>query len=119
MMRHLPDVPNLTMEFLITSAILEMKERGLRWFNLGMAPLSGLERRRLAPFRHRVGAIVFEHGEQFYNFRGLRQFKEKFNPRWEPRYLATPGGIDPLIVLTDAAALIGGGSIMGVVGKPT
>jgi phosphatidylglycerol lysyltransferase len=118
-MRHLPDVPNLTMEFLITSTLLEMKRQGLRWFSLGMAPLSGLESRRLAPFRHRVGAIVFEHGEQFYNFRGLRRFKEKFNPVWEPRYLATPGGIDPLIVLADAAALIGGGSIMGVVGKPT
>lgn len=117
LMRHLPDVPNLTMEFLITSIILHLKEQGIRLFNLGMAPLSGLERRRLAPLWHRLGAIVFEHGEQFYNFRGLRQFKEKFNPSWEPRYLATPGGIDPLIVLADAAALIGGGSLIGVVRK--
>jgi phosphatidylglycerol lysyltransferase len=116
-MRHRPDAPNLTMEFLITSLLLEMKQRGLHWFSLGMAPLSGLERRRLAPLWHQVGAIVLEHGDQFYNFRGLRQFKQKFEPLWEPRYLASPGGVDPLIVLADAAALIGGGSLMGAVRK--
>ena len=116
-MRHCAGVPNLTMEFLITSLLLEMKQRGLRWFSLGMAPLSGLEHRRLAPLWHQIGAIVFEHGDQFYNFRGLRQFKQKFEPVWEPRYLASPGGIDPLIVLADAAALIGGGSLRGAVRK--
>jgi phosphatidylglycerol lysyltransferase len=116
-MRHRPDVPNLTMEFLITSVLLELKQRGLHWFSLGMAPLSGLERRRLAPLWHQVGAIVFEHGDQFYNFRGLRQFKQKFEPTWEPRYLASPGGIDPLIVLADITALISGGSLMGAVRK--
>jgi phosphatidylglycerol lysyltransferase len=116
-MRHRADVPNLTMEFLITSLLLEMKQRGLLWFSLGMAPLSGLEHRRLAPLWHQIGAIVFEHGNQFYNFRGLRQFKQKFEPVWEPRYLASPGGIDPLIVLADAAALISGGSFMGAVRK--
>jgi phosphatidylglycerol lysyltransferase len=94
-----------------------MKQRGLRWFSLGMAPLSGLEHRRLAPLWHQIGAIVFEHGDQFYNFRGLRKFKQKFEPVWEPRYLASPGGIDPLIVLADAAALISGGSWMGAVRK--
>jgi phosphatidylglycerol lysyltransferase len=114
-MRHRADVPNLTMEFLITSLLLTMKQRGLRWFSLGIAPLSGLEHRRLAPLWHQVGAIVFEHGNQFYNFRGLRQFKQKFEPIWEPRYLASPGGIDPLIVLADAAALISGGSLLGAV----
>ncbi|MBK8175243.1 MAG: bifunctional lysylphosphatidylglycerol flippase/synthetase MprF [Rhodospirillales bacterium] len=116
-MRHLPDAPSLTMEFLMTALMLEMKSRGVRWFNLGMAPLSGLEQRRLAPIWHRLGALVFEHGEQFYNFRGLRQFKQKFDPYWEPRYLASPGRIDPLIVLADAAALVGGGSLIGVIGK--
>lgn len=117
LMRHRPDVPSSTMEFLIIATIVELQRRGLAWFNLGMAPLSGLERRRLAPLRHRLGALVFEHGEQFYNFRGLRQFKEKFRPEWEPRYLASPGGVEPLIVLADAAALIGGGSLIGVVRK--
>jgi phosphatidylglycerol lysyltransferase len=116
-MRHQADAPSLSMEFLVVSLILELKACGLEWFNLGMAPLSGLDRHRLAPLAHRLGAIVYEHGEQFYGFRGLRQFKEKFDPRWEPRYLASPGGMDPLIVLADVAALIGGGSLIDVVRK--
>lgn len=116
-MRHRSKAPALTMEFLITSVILALKQRGIEWFNLGMAPLSGLDRRRLAPFRHRLGALVYEHGETFYNFQGLRQFKEKFDPVWEPRYLASPGGLDALIVLADAAALIGGGSVMSTLRK--
>ena len=52
---------------------------------------------------------MFTHGEHFYNFQGLRAFKEKFDPIWEPRYLASPGGSAPLFVLGDIAALIAGG----------
>jgi phosphatidylglycerol lysyltransferase len=117
LMRHVPDVPNLTIQFLITSAILEMKKRGLRWFNLGMAPPSGLEQRDPQPLCHRSEGTVFEHEEQFYNFHGFRQIQEKFNPRWEPRYLATPGGIDPVIVVADISTLIAGGSTSGMVRK--
>ena len=34
------------------------------------------------------GGVLFEHGERFYNFKGLRAFKSKFHPKWEPRYVA-------------------------------
>ncbi|MCB1771930.1 MAG: DUF2156 domain-containing protein, partial [Candidatus Competibacteraceae bacterium] len=78
--------------------------------NLGMAPLSGLQNRSLAPLWNRFGALVFGHGETFYNFRGLRQYKEKFDPQWEARYLAIPGGMVVLPrVLADLTTLIGGG----------
>ena len=59
---------------------------------------------------------MFTHGEHFYNFQGLRAFKEKFSPQWEARYLASPGGAEPLIVLTDIAALISGG-FKGIITK--
>ena len=54
--------------------------------------------------------------EQFYNFQGLRSFKDKFDPVWEPRYLASPGGLALAGVLTDVAALISGG-VTGVIVK--
>jgi len=92
------------------------KSEGYRWFDLGMAPLSGFERRAHAPRWHRVGALVFRHGEHFYNFQGLRQYKDKFEPVWEPRYLACPGGLAFPLVLADIAALIGRG-FRGVVAK--
>ena len=57
----------------------------------------------------KVGRFVYGHGESFYNFQGLRAYKEKFAPVWEPRYLAYPGGLALPRVVTDVSALIAGG----------
>ena len=84
--------------------------------NLGMAPLSGLEDRTLTPLWNRLGAFVFRHGEHFYNFQGLRQYKEKFAPEWTPRYLASPGGLALPRILANVATLISGG-LKGVLTK--
>ena len=85
------------------------KEQGCQRFVLGMAPLSGFESSPLAPLWNRVGAFLYEHGEPFYNFQGLRAFKEKFDPVWTPRYLATPGRLKLPRILADIAALVAGG----------
>ena len=53
---------------------------------------------------------------QVHLVRGLRSFKDKFDPQWEPRYLAAPGGLAPLLALTDTAALISGG-LRGLIAK--
>ena len=81
-----------------------------------MAPLSGLERRELAPLWSKVGAFLYRHGEHFYNFQGLREYKEKFDPVWQPRYLASPGGLALPRLLANVASLINGG-LRGVVSK--
>ncbi|HYQ38256.1 MAG TPA: bifunctional lysylphosphatidylglycerol flippase/synthetase MprF [Pseudomonas sp.] len=109
LMRMHPEAPKLTMEFLILNLLLHFKSLGYERFSLGMVPLSGLQPRRGAPLFQRLGAMVFNRGEQFYNFQGLRRFKEKFQPEWEPRYMAVPSGLDPLVALADTAALIAGG----------
>lgn len=116
LMRYLPEAPSGIMEFLFIHMLLWGKEQGYRFFNLGMAPLAGLENRPFAPLWHRIGSIVFRHGEHFYNFEGLRKYKEKFDPQWEPRYLACPGGLALPRILTDTATLIGGG-FKGILGK--
>jgi phosphatidylglycerol lysyltransferase len=43
-----------------------------------------------------------------YNFKGLRTFKGKFDPVWEPRYLAVSGSLGPFFALADAAVLAHG-----------
>ncbi len=116
LMRYLPDAPRGVMEFLFIEIMLWGKAEGYRAFNLGMAPLSGLEDHALAPTWNRIGAYVFRHGEHFYNFQGLRQYKEKFDPVWEPRYLAAAGGLALPRAFTDVANLISGG-VKGLVAK--
>jgi phosphatidylglycerol lysyltransferase len=116
LMRHVPGIPPGTMEFLFVKLMLSLRDQGVQKFRLGMAPLSGMAEHPLAPSWHRLGRLVFAHGESFYNFRGLRSFKEKFAPEWEPRYLVSAGGLAPLLVITDVAALISG-SLKGVFAK--
>lgn len=109
LMRHVHDAPRLTMEYLFVELLRHFKNEGYSTFNLGMAPFSGLEDHPLAPVWQRFGALLYNRGEPFYNFQGLRRFKEKFQPVWEPRYLACQGGFNPALVLADAAVLIAGG----------
>jgi len=116
LMRSAPDAPGGTMEFLFTALMLELKARGYQTFDLGMAPLRGLHDSPAAPFWHRMARAVVDHGERFYNFNGLRAFKAKFQPEWQPRYLAVSGGSSPVVALADVAVLISGG-LKGVVGK--
>ena len=110
LMRFGSGAPRSTMDFLITELMLWGRAQGYRWFNLGMAPLAGLEEHPLAPSWHRIGNFVFRHGEHFYNFDGLRRYKAKFEPVWEPKYLVSPGGwlVVPRILI-DVSRLIGGG----------
>jgi phosphatidylglycerol lysyltransferase len=116
LMRYLPQAAEGVMEFLFICMMLWGKMQGYRWFNLGMAPLSGLENRALAPLWNRLGAFVFRYGEHFYNFQGLRQYKEKFDPQWRPKYLASPGGLALPQIFANLATLISGG-MKGVVAK--
>src|SRR2546430_9151995 len=109
LMRFDADAPRGCMDFLFIELMLWGRQAGYRSFNLGMAPLSGLDAHPLAPAWHRVGNLIFRYGEHFYNFEGLRRYKAKFDPTWEPRYLVARGGIALPRVLVDVSVLIAGG----------
>jgi phosphatidylglycerol lysyltransferase len=109
LMRFLPGIDNGLMDFLFVKLLLWAKSEGYRYFNLGMAPLSGLPDHALTSTWNRFGSTVFGRGERFYNFRGVRQYKDKFNPRWEPRYLAVPRERQIPAILLNLASLIGRG----------
>ena len=96
------------MAALFVHLMLWGQQQAYQWFNLGMAPLSGLEESPLAPLWNRIASFLFEHGEAFYNFQGLRAYKEKFHPAWAPRYLVYPGGLALPRIVADVAALVAG-----------
>jgi phosphatidylglycerol lysyltransferase len=108
LMRHLPDTPYGTMDFLLVSLMQWGAAHGYKRFNLGMAPLSGLGGGRLAPGWSRIGHAIYGHAEALYGFAGLRSFKAKFHPDWQPRYVATPPGLPAARAMIDLIALIGG-----------
>lgn len=116
LMRYTPEAPRGVMDYLFTKLMLHCQAEGYEKFGLGMAPMSGMSEHRNAPNWQRLGRLIYRHGEQFYNFQGLRAFKEKFDPDWEPRYLCAEGGLKPLLAFTDIAALVSGG-IKGVLAK--
>ncbi|MGI8497425.1 MAG: bifunctional lysylphosphatidylglycerol flippase/synthetase MprF [Gemmatimonadaceae bacterium] len=116
LMRYDAEAPPGIMRFLLAELMLWGRAQGYRWFNLGMAPLSGLRRTSTTPFWNQMGMAIFDYGERWYNFQGLRNFKEWFYPEWEPKYLVSPGGALRPVVLANVAALVAGG-IRGVVKK--
>ena len=114
LMRFAPGAPPGVMRYALSEMMLWGKALGYRWFNLGMAPLSGLQSSTIAPLWHRMGTAAFGHGERFYNFQGVREFKEWFHPVWVPRYLVSPGGALRPVIMANIASLVAGG-LEGVV----
>ncbi len=108
LMRYAPDAPPGTMDFLFAKIMLHLQAEGYERFGLGMSPMAGMAERRRAPRWQRLGRLLYQYGDRFYNFRGLHSFKDKFEPVWEARYLAAPRGLAPVFVLADVATLIGG-----------
>ncbi len=109
LMRFTSDSPQGIMEFLFTSLLLWGSEKGYKYFNFGAAPLSGLADRPAASSWNKIGSFIYRHGEHFYNFEGLRKFKEKFNPEWQGKYIVCRSGLNVPFIITDITTLISRG----------
>jgi phosphatidylglycerol lysyltransferase len=109
LMRSRAGAPSGTMHALLVSVINWARDNGYRSVSLGMSPLAGVsplgEGGRLQWLRRSLTRF----GGRFYNFEGLREFKQSFDPEWEPRYLASSPGIARSLVLAHLAALTSGG----------
>ncbi len=90
LMRKLNDAESGVMEFLFVSLFQHYQKLELDSFNLGLSALSGLKEEWQSPRLERGLNYLYEHLNRFYNFQGLHGFKDKFNPRWESRYLIYP-----------------------------
>lgn len=109
LMRYTPDAPHGVMDYLFTRCVQWAAAEQIATFDLGMAPLAGLEDRRVAPVFARVGALVFEEGGALYGFQGLRSYKAKFAPDWKARFIAASVSTPLPLALLDVALLTSGG----------
>ena len=77
-----------TTELLLLQAMKILQGQGAKEISMGVAPLSGIEtaeKIELANVRghrllYRIMRLVFERGNQFYNFKPLFSYKMKFQP---------------------------------------
>jgi phosphatidylglycerol lysyltransferase len=109
LMRYSSNAPQGAMEWLLLKTAVWAKEGNWTSLDLGMAPLSGLADRRFAPLIARIGALVYQRAGGIYGFEGLRRFKDKFRPDWEPVYMAAPPGGRMALALLRVALLTSGG----------
>lgn len=109
LMRHIDGAPRGTMDFLFARVMQWAKDQGHASFSLGMAPLSSVGDNPYARINERLAALAFQYGGRFYNYQGLRRYKEKFGPQWTGSYLAYPRGLAVPGLLIDIAALVAGG----------
>lgn len=84
LMRRVPTAVNGTMELLFVAMIERFRDEGLDGMSLGLAPLANLEGDSATDL---ILGAVRSMGGRAFNFAGLFEFKDKWRPRWEPRYL--------------------------------
>jgi phosphatidylglycerol lysyltransferase len=90
LMRRRPDSVHGVMETLIVRSIEEATRRGLAEVSLGVAPrpIDSTEGERAIG---RAERAMYWGLDRFQRSRTLQQFKAKFGPRWEDRFMAVPG----------------------------
>ncbi|WP_419254864.1 phosphatidylglycerol lysyltransferase domain-containing protein [Caulobacter sp. ErkDOM-YI] len=117
LMRYSDEAPKNVMDYLFVELLQWGRDEGYLAFEFGMAPLAGLEDRPLAPIMSRVGRLLYERGEEIYNFQGVRRYKDKYDPVWQPRYIAAPRKWAIPFLLADIGLLSSGG-VSGLTKRP-
>lgn len=90
MMRYLPDYDH-SMPYLLYEVISSMRQAGIKKFDLGFVPFA----RAKGP----IQIIAQQLADRRFSFKGLEQFKNKFEPEWQPNYLAYDGDLADLGVI--------------------
>ena len=100
LMRRRTEVENGTMECLFASMLQHCQELGYAEFDLGLSALAGVGEPGKSGRLEKFLIYLSDHLSKFYNFKGLHSFKDKFGPRWEPRYFVYPslGSLPDVVV---------------------
>ena len=113
LMRHRREIEPGTMDYLFISTFAWARQQGYATFDLGLSSMYGVGETPGSPLPERTLHFIYEHINQFYNFKGLHEFKDKYHPQWSPRYLAYPGAANLAAVgLAVTAADAGEGSLV-------
>jgi phosphatidylglycerol lysyltransferase len=119
MMRHRAGAEKGQMDFLFVSLFEWARSQGYLTYNMGLSGLAGIGEKSTDRAIERALHYIYEHVNQFYNFKGVHEFKAKFDPNWSPRYLIYPNVTSlPSIVIAMMRADSGTGLWEGYLKRP-
>lgn len=85
LIRKTKDAPNGIMDFILVELFKYLKSKGFNTVNLGFAPMSGLDDPHTFP--EKSMKFAYEKIRSFSHYKGLREYKQKFDPEWHNKYL--------------------------------
>jgi phosphatidylglycerol lysyltransferase len=85
LLRKAKDAPNGVMDFILIELFNYLKSQNLTYVNLGFAPMSGIDDPHTFP--ERSMKFAYEKIRSFSHYKGLREYKDKFDPVWHNKYL--------------------------------
>jgi phosphatidylglycerol lysyltransferase len=92
------------MDYILIDLFKYFKSQGIRYVNLGFAPMSGLDDPH--NFTERSMKFAYEKIRSFSHYKGQREYKEKFQPVWTDKYLIYDNDYDLLQVPAALASII-------------
>ncbi|MFZ1249388.1 MAG: phosphatidylglycerol lysyltransferase domain-containing protein [Candidatus Saccharimonadales bacterium] len=102
LLRQRSDSPSNTNDYLLHCVLLAVQQQGFTRFNLGLCPLVGLKDRDAKGPVSSALNLVYSFGGKLYSFKGLYQFKAKFDPSWRTSYLAYEPNVLGLLKIAQA-----------------
>lgn len=94
LLRCSDEAPGNAADFLLLGVSEKLVAEGTTTLNLGLSLLTNIDTE--PEQKGSVNAalkFLHDNGGRFYNFAGLRRFKDKYDPDWQPRYIAYKGGV--------------------------
>jgi phosphatidylglycerol lysyltransferase len=104
LLRKTADSPNGIMDHMIVELFKYFKSTGKRYVNMGFAPMSGLDDPNTFP--ERSMKFAYDKIRSFSHFKGQRDYKEKFNPVWNDKFLIYTNDYDLVQVPAALAKVI-------------
>lgn len=88
LMRRADNAPPGVMELLLVRAIERFRECGATRVSLGLVAMADTLQ-EMTPGQRQIASFISEHLRLLETHRSLLRFKQKFQPRWESRYIVT------------------------------
>ncbi|HSW79466.1 MAG TPA: phosphatidylglycerol lysyltransferase domain-containing protein [Candidatus Saccharimonadales bacterium] len=96
LMRHKRNAPKNVMDFMFIKLITILHDEGIQQFNLGISPLA---RQSFSGNSEKLIDYIYLASQRFVSTKGLHQYKSKFDPDWDPRYVYYLGSTSSLPVI--------------------